>query len=1128
MTETLSRAIGDAIARPLDGATFERCAVDLLRKDYPSLGPVEGGNDAGMDGVGELVDGTPFFLIATVQQDSRSNLARNVRSHIDAGGEFRAVVFATTRPVSGRREIKLRRFLRDEFGVRLAAVHDRADFVGRLYRNAAWRRELLGVPGDARALSRLPTTHRPTPTIPLIGRVQECERLTTIEGDLVIVGKPGIGKTFLLQRLMENDWGLFDAGWEISQLEDAVRDMQPTRVVLDDAHLKGDRLSKLRQLRTQMDADFKIAAVTWPGRADEVSEALPDATRFEISELERDQILRVIEEMGIAGPNVLQAHLLNQAQGRVGLAVTLAAASLRGDLREVATGDVLLRDIVGWYARSIGRESRYVLGFLALSGHYGATLAQVGQALDLTLPRVADLIRGLASGGTLDEAHAADDIVRLRVHPVELRYALVRDVYLSGPGSLGLRKSLQHLDNVEGAAVPLLGAIHRGAELDREVVRRLVDDRDSEATVAFALLGPIEFHEALESWPQFGDEMIREAHRSEVDPESTLRLLLNAAVGDDRPENSAPDHPLRVISDHIAASDHPVEIRETAVEAVDNWIRAGGDVGVGMRALAHVMRPQLRSTSVDPGIGNTLTLTQAPLPPDVVTALDSLWDRVLGVVAREKDGPVGPLIAGLHSWVYPRTLSFGGAAFEAEERAILRVASRVIEQLAALLLEHPGALRRLRSYGAELDLEIDIPSDFEALFPERWRGPDVEGGHHDWERSANEAVVALAEDARSRSFDEQVELLQGSDEEATAAGISYPRFTPRLAQLLAESNTAPLIWVATLVRRGAAADLLLPFLKRSVEAHVEGWREVLLELLEDDSYSWATLQIILTLPVGEELRTNGIARLSARHRNLIELLIVRGEVDADTVECLLAAPDPIVARDSAVAIAHTAGEVQVANLSEPGRARWREVILASPADDFWYSEILKRDPELFSRWLRGWYARLNESTDHWLLPHTLVEGIGGLPLLVRRELIDAIPADTPAFPLQDVVTELVGPDLSTAEALLDRPDLDEIHWVCLRRGPSEPWMERALLAVDRGWEPERIVGATMFSESTWWGEESHHWQAAVDAFSELERRSDDRRGEIIDAGVRAFGELRDRAAEREHSERVFGLGRRGR
>ena len=371
-------------------------------------------------------------------------------------------------------------------------------------------------------------------------------------------------------------------------------------------------------------------------------------------------------------------------------------------------------------------------------------------------------------------------------------------------------------------------------------------------------------------------------------------------------------------------------------------------------------------------------------------------------------------------------------------------------------------------------------------------------------------------------------MLHGSDLEAIAAGISYPRLTPRLAQLLADSNAEPLTWIDVLVRHRASADLVLPFLLRSVEVDAVGWQEVLAKLLEDDSYSWAALQVILTHPVCDGLRTKGITKLDWRHRNMIEWLLARGEITGETAEHLLNATDPIVARDSAIALTHGGRKTRLSDLSQEGQARWREVIIASPPDQFWYSRILKSDHDIFAEWLCAWYFRLGiGSADHWFLPRTLIQEIGELPIHVRRELIEAIPADTPSHPLQDVVTELVGEDLTITETLLNRSVLKNIHWVCLRRGPSEPWLERALLAFNRGWDPESIVATTRFSESTWSGEESHHWQKAVDAYSKLDSRGDEHRGEIIDAGVKFFSELRDLAAQREREERIFGLRRGG-
>ena len=64
-----------------------------------------------------------------------------------------------------------------------------------------------------------------------------------------------------------------------------------------------------------MDADFGIVAVTWPGQADAVSGLLEDATRIDIEDLERNEILRIVEEAGVAGPPELQRLIVDQAQG---------------------------------------------------------------------------------------------------------------------------------------------------------------------------------------------------------------------------------------------------------------------------------------------------------------------------------------------------------------------------------------------------------------------------------------------------------------------------------------------------------------------------------------------------------------------------------------------------------------------------------------------------------------------------------------------------------------------------------------------------------------------------------------------------------------------------------------------
>ncbi len=1127
MPDRLYDAIARAIEKPVDGDVFERCAVELLREYYPTLRPVEGGGDAGMDGVGELPDGERFFLVSTVSKDARGNLDRNVKSHLKAGGDRRVVVFATTRKVSGQRRVELANHLQEQFGIRLAEVYDRADFVLFLNRSPQWREDLLSVAGQARALSRLPATRRPVPDIPITGRDEDLERLRRIAGDLVLVGKPGIGKTFLLEKLMSEDWGLFDDGWAVAALEDAIRELRPRRVVLDDAHLKEDRIAVLRQLRREMDAEFDIVAVSWPGQQADVAAALVGSSSFEVRELDREQILQIIKDVGVAGPPEMQALLVNQALGRAGLAVTLAHACISGHVHEVASGDALLTDIVGWFARSIGSESRHVLGVLALAGNSGATMEQVARALELNRTRVSDLIRGLASGGTVDEAPRTQQVTRLRVQPESLRYALVRDVFFVGAGSLEVAAAIAELDRPSTALLPLVGAKHRGARIDPDFLFELIDSGDAEGVVAYALLGPTETSRALEKAPQHRFAITRAAYESGINAEDSLRVLMELAVGDRREEHNSPDHPLRVIGDHLAGASGTIEARRLAVSAADQWLADGENSEIGFRVLMHALSPRTRRVYSDPGFGNTVTISEAALPISAVRELSRIWDFVLEIVARERTGVIAPLVDALHPWVYPGTLGFGSGP-EKETAAVLHdEAKRVISRLADLLPDRPGILHRLRDYvsTAQLDVTINVPVEFEVLFPSDWDGAEDGGGYDGWGRRANEAVRSLATELQQLPVGDVTSRITRAEAEAASAGITYPRMTPALAQLLAAGTEEPEAYLHPLEQLNAPGDIVLPFLDRTVELERNDWTSTVERFLGDTRMVWPATQVVLVRAVGPRLKDLAISRMTAAYRNLVEFIIATGQADADTLERLLNADDRIVARDVAVALGHASRGTLLGDLSESARARWRAVIVTSPAEDYWYSVILGRDSQLFADWLRAWFGRLREDSTHEFFPHTLEEAIGRLPVELRAELIRDVPSDVPSFYVQDVVTRLISSDVEVAGALFERTDLKDLQWVALRDGPNEAWMARALMALGQGWEPAQIVANTIFAERVWSGDESRHWQAKIDAFESLREGNqldDAHRERIVVAGIEYFEKRREAAAEEERRERVFG------
>src|SRR5205807_67147 len=160
----------------------------------------------------------------------------------------------------------------------------------------------------------------------------------------------------------------------------------------------------------------------WPGQEDPVVRSLavsPESIRH-LRPLSRDHILEVIKSAGVGGPDRLLHELINQAEGRPGLAVTLCIVCLNGGVREVALGDALCRDVRTTFEPLIGKRATTILAAFALGGDCGMTIKGVADALNMTLVDVRDVVVQLAAGGVLTEAAQ----VALTVRPTALRHAL--------------------------------------------------------------------------------------------------------------------------------------------------------------------------------------------------------------------------------------------------------------------------------------------------------------------------------------------------------------------------------------------------------------------------------------------------------------------------------------------------------------------------------------------------------------------------------------------------------------------------------------------------------------------------------------------------------------------------------
>jgi hypothetical protein len=1114
--DPLYSAIEEGLSKPIDADAFERCAASLLRQLYPTLVPVPGGGDAGMDGYAADPDARPIVLVTTTAQNVARNLRKNLESHVKSGGRARRALLATSHLLSGRRRVSLQQRA-SELGFDLIQIFDRAWFVDELYRVTRWRKELLEIPGEQPALSVTPPSRRPTLSLSLVGRDGELHALRSVTGDVVVVGKPGMGKTAVLRQLALEGWGLFVVDDSNERLPDAIREQRPSRIIVDDAHFDPPRLTKLRQMREEIAGDFGIVAVTWPGEQADVEAHLASARSIEIGPLTRDEIVRVIEEAGLKGPSQFQREVVDQARGRPGLAATLALLALNGKAREVATGEALLQDTRVTYREILGAQSAAVLAVIALSGEFGVEMSTVGTALGLDLASTQALVQGLASGGTIDEAEGGRS--GLIVQPESLRYAVVREMFFGGAAPLPLGTALEAFPDRAVAIVPLVGAGHRGADLDQKLMQSLLREaRYARAFAAYASLGEKEAKFALSVEPEHALDIAQAALLHT--PSLGFRILMEQAVGDDRPRHSYPGHPMRILKDYLGAPSGMLEQRQQLLGIVSDWVAGAGDPDIGLEALCCALGPRFETVTTDPGQGNKVTIRRGILALQGLRQIASLWEQALGLIPAISCQSYASLLDVLWDWAFPGRLALGASYDEKSYHFMRKQAARLVKRLATALSQHRGVLARLATLAeqAELGVEVNTDREFDVLFPER----DLRRHGSDWraaEQSQADAAQRLAESMQTLVPEEVASRIAAAETEAAQAGITWPRFTPNVCAYLAEHAAKPHEFANAFRDAAVPEDLLVPFLSAVARERPKGWAELLSEFLRHDRYWRSAVAVCLAQPVGESLQTQAICQCDGSFVNYLRVLIARDELDVGAQDGLLEHSNHEVARTVAIEL-RTGGR----ELPPETQEKWEAAIIRCPADDHWYATILKSRHSLLVNWVEAWLERqASAEPTYEHIPKALLGVIADLPVESKAHLLDCIPAKPYNPYVADLVARLVGNDDRLAAALFGRAELRQYHKAALIGRPTSSWLKRAIVALNHGWSPERTIAACTSGLSVWSGSEAAHWEGWVKDFEKLGRSRGRQAKLLSQAGVEHYGRLRDVAVERERHEAVYGL-----
>lgn len=1094
------------LAGTLDPDEFENCAVDVLQSIYPTLVLLPGGNDSGRDGLLASDREDADFLVCTTQQDPLENLRKSLRSHKAHLKSGNRVIFATSQSLDGNKRDRLVNTAANE-GYNLIQSYDRKNLAYLMYRRPDWCRRLLALTGEPPTISKIPKSDRPIGGGPVIGREEEAIWLRETIADCVLFGQPGSGKTFLLHALCADEDFFFVVGGDIGRIADEIREKHPTGLIIDDAHANLELLRSLVHFRMENEGDFRIVATCWPAGQEKVTAVLQAGAEVkELDRLTRDQIVDVIKAVGISGPLEFVAELVNQADGRPGLAVTLCHICLRGRVRDVTLGDALAHD-TRRTLEPLGAEAYHLLAGLAIGGDAGMELLPTAQILGLSLSSALTMATEMATGGVLHEVRGA----RLMVHPHALRHALVRDVFFSGALALPHTELVTLASNPAEVAMTLSGARARGGCVPIDLIMRLVElGNSSDALQELAWLGPDEAQAALSEHPERLINLARPC--LEHIPYDIIPKLLDTAVGDERELHNTTDHPLRYIEDWIKAgepgSGAAVRRRQLLHRASLMWLKAGGDVEVGTRSLLTALTPKFDSRALSPGSGKGVIMRFGSITAEEAHQVSALWPATLKCLCRSTGWTWKAVQAQVGEWCRPGHL---GPKVPAETLAIIRkIGEGMLRDLVRLAIDNPGPQRWILETAEQIGvaIEIEIDPSFLTLYP-------IEHTYElgEYEKQEQEAIT-LAKEWVSESADEIVARIIRFADQADKAQLQFPRYDREVCCELAKHVDEPLAWAIQVIDQSGHAYMFRPFLHYASAKSCAGWAEVARACLDND-YKLAAADVIfeadgapVTLIELAAATVTGSGKWAGRNS-------IQNRYTDVALQTLLRHKDRAVAGSTAMGVWR---RTPTRTVPEALLTDWRSAVVRCVDEDHDLEATFQVNKGLAYEWLR---SRVDDRSSTPRLPQGAIDqAIRHLTVEERRGVLESL--DRTGYVLHGLIASLVDDNSTLLKVLLENDSLRPMHLVPLFGKPDESWIARALLALEVGYQPEDLVEASYSSGFSWTGNLSEMWKEWADAFEKLEGHDDARIAETGRLGGEEARRLREQELRDERNHDIFG------
>ncbi len=1110
--DPLYEEIIERLGRVSDGDKFEACVADLLRAEWPTLIPIPGGDDAGMDGAWSDEMGAGL-LIATTGLNVIGNVTRNLEKHLAEGGTRRRVLVATTQSLTARRIRSIEDRICSLGFVPAHSTYSRQALADRLYHDSRWLRELLGISGLYSALSRVPKRIRPLSDIPIVGRAEDLEWLQSTKGDRLLIGQPGIGKTFLSQSLVNAGYGLFAVEDDINRLLDGIRDQSPKTIIVEDAHLRLDTLEALCRSRIETGADFEIVADCWPNCAAEVREkmGLTGPQCRELNPVVGTDIVQIAKHAGIHGPNWLLHTIVRQSGGCPGRAALLAHVTLTSkDLREVAFGKTLTDWVHSTFRDLAGERGMRTLAVIALAGEHGISMERIGSVLERSSSEMMHELANLAHGGVVHQMSN----MNLSVRPDVLRGSLVAQYYFNDRLRSPLQSHLCQLPNLDSVCGSLIGALECGAGVPTEMIlQQLSRTHDEKLWERFAWTSAANARRVLELRPRLLVELAP-AFLAQV-PEIVLPQLVTAAMGDERELHSYPSHPLRRIEtwvrSAIPGSGEALDRRELVLQTFINRIQSEVDTSTTFSLLRTVVTTQFEICEQTPGNPNSYSSTRGVVTDDELRGIGTLWTRILEVVIPLHELDWSAVLSAIDEW-----LSGGSpvATVSQEHQEIRRNTARMVIEA---LINHADAgcgvraalTSRAKFAGFEIS-ESDPDTDFHVLVPvdNSDRADDRQAA----DRRNSKSVLRLVTKWKDLPPKELASRLVEYHHQAQYVACWHNNYIRYFCQKLAETVKSASRYIEAFLDLSAGADLILPFLDQARATNESGWLELARNCFQSDGQRVAGLDVILRseIELPEDLESACVAAARSSF-SYVEFLVMSARVPLHRLRRLLEDECLELAESVASAMWQVTDSPKIPDAIH---GLWSRVISESSIDGFRLAEIFRADAQVAFLWLSHCVSRATRSgpnSDKAISAATSV-----INDEQRRRVLNSI--DGRPRNGQAIVKTVISGNIDIYREYFETLRIRSFHLAPLTGEPNSQWASMALVALEAGVDPSDIVdsafGDQLFFRGSWADEQERR---AV-LWNELVTHASPRIRQIATSGQEKATASVNRERRSEHDE----------